>query len=123
MRLKGWGSPNSNKGTYTVVLYIFKYFVVCIFRLCYRIMSCTVVLMFTVPLTVGIVRLCYRTVSCTVMLMFTVPPDSWYIQTLLQNRVMHCHAYVYCHLDSVHHRVGRVLRVSPVIGIGTPPPL
>ncbi len=28
MRLKGWGSPNSNEGTYTVVLYIYKYFVV-----------------------------------------------------------------------------------------------
>jgi hypothetical protein len=27
LRLKGWGSPNSNEGTYTVVLYIFKYFV------------------------------------------------------------------------------------------------
>ncbi len=27
MRLKGWGSPNSNEGTYTVVLYIYKYFV------------------------------------------------------------------------------------------------
>jgi hypothetical protein len=26
-RLKGWGSPNSNEGTYTVVLYIYKYFV------------------------------------------------------------------------------------------------
>jgi hypothetical protein len=26
-RLKGWGSPNSNEGTYTVVLYICKYFV------------------------------------------------------------------------------------------------
>ncbi len=25
--LKGWGSPNSNEGTYTVVLYIYKYFV------------------------------------------------------------------------------------------------
>jgi hypothetical protein len=47
------------------------------------------------PLTVGIFRLCYRTVSCIVMLMFPVPPDSWHIQTLLQNRVMHCHAYVY----------------------------
>jgi hypothetical protein len=30
MRLKGWGSPNSNEGTYTVVLYIYKYFVVSI---------------------------------------------------------------------------------------------
>ena len=29
MRLKGWGSPNSNEGTYTVVLYIYKYFVRC----------------------------------------------------------------------------------------------
>ncbi len=28
LRLKGWGSPNSNEGTYTVVLYIYKYFVV-----------------------------------------------------------------------------------------------
>ncbi len=28
MRLQGWGSPNSNEGTYTVVLYIYKYFVV-----------------------------------------------------------------------------------------------
>ncbi len=27
MGLKGWGSPNSNEGTYTVVLYIYKYFV------------------------------------------------------------------------------------------------
>ena len=27
LRLKGWGSPNSNEGTYTVVLYINKYFV------------------------------------------------------------------------------------------------
>jgi hypothetical protein len=27
LRLKGWGSPNSNEGTYTVVLYICKYFV------------------------------------------------------------------------------------------------
>ncbi len=27
MRLKGWGSPNSNEGTYTVVLYIYMYFV------------------------------------------------------------------------------------------------
>jgi hypothetical protein len=27
LRLKGWGSPNSNEGTYTVVLYIYKYFV------------------------------------------------------------------------------------------------
>jgi hypothetical protein len=27
VRLKGWGSPNSNEGTYTVVLYIYKYFV------------------------------------------------------------------------------------------------
>ena len=27
MRLKGWGSPNSNEGSYTVVLYIYKYFV------------------------------------------------------------------------------------------------
>ena len=26
-RLKGWVSPNSNEGTYTVVLYIYKYFV------------------------------------------------------------------------------------------------
>jgi hypothetical protein len=26
-RLKGWGSPNSNEGTHTVVLYIYKYFV------------------------------------------------------------------------------------------------
>jgi hypothetical protein len=25
LRLKGWGSHNSNKGTYTVVLYIYKY--------------------------------------------------------------------------------------------------
>jgi hypothetical protein len=25
--LKGWGSPNSKEGTYTVVLYIYKYFV------------------------------------------------------------------------------------------------
>ncbi len=31
MRLKGWGSPNSNEGTYTVVLYIYKYFVVSLF--------------------------------------------------------------------------------------------
>jgi hypothetical protein len=29
LRLKGWGSPNSNEGTFTVVLYIYKYFVVC----------------------------------------------------------------------------------------------
>ncbi len=29
LRLKGWGSPNSNEGTYTVVLYIYKYFVLC----------------------------------------------------------------------------------------------
>ncbi len=28
LRLKGWGSPNSNEGAYTVVLYICKYFVV-----------------------------------------------------------------------------------------------
>ncbi len=28
LRLKGWGSPNSNEGTYTVVLNIYKYFVV-----------------------------------------------------------------------------------------------
>ncbi len=28
MRLKGWRSPNSIEGTYTVVLYIYKYFVV-----------------------------------------------------------------------------------------------
>jgi hypothetical protein len=28
LRLKGWGSPNSNEGTYIVVLYICKYFVV-----------------------------------------------------------------------------------------------
>jgi hypothetical protein len=28
LRLKGWGSPNSNEGTFTVVLYIYKYFVV-----------------------------------------------------------------------------------------------
>ncbi len=28
MRLKGWGSPNSNEGTDIVVLYIYKYFVV-----------------------------------------------------------------------------------------------
>jgi hypothetical protein len=28
LRLKGWGSPNSNEGTYTVVLYIYKYFVI-----------------------------------------------------------------------------------------------
>ncbi len=28
LRLKGWGSPNSNEGTYTVVLYICKYFVI-----------------------------------------------------------------------------------------------
>ncbi len=28
MRLKGWESPNSNEGTYTVVLYIYKYFVI-----------------------------------------------------------------------------------------------
>ncbi len=27
LRLKGWGSPNSNEGTSTVVLYIYKYFV------------------------------------------------------------------------------------------------
>ncbi len=27
LRLKGWGSPNSNEGTDTVVLYIYKYFV------------------------------------------------------------------------------------------------
>jgi hypothetical protein len=27
LRLKGWGSPNSDEGTYTVVLYIYKYFV------------------------------------------------------------------------------------------------
>ncbi len=27
LRLKGWGSPNSNEGTFTVVLYIYKYFV------------------------------------------------------------------------------------------------
>ncbi len=27
LRLKWWGSPNSNEGTYTVVLYIYKYFV------------------------------------------------------------------------------------------------
>jgi hypothetical protein len=26
-------------------------------------------------------------------------------------------------VDTVHHRVGRVLSVSPVVGIGTPPPL
>ncbi len=33
LRLKGWGSPNSNEGTYTVVLYIYKYFVVyCILK-------------------------------------------------------------------------------------------
>ena len=29
-------------------------------------------------------------------------PDSWHIQTLLQNHVMHCHAYVYCPPDSWH---------------------
>ncbi len=28
LQLKGWGSPNSNEGTYTVVLYIYKYFVI-----------------------------------------------------------------------------------------------
>jgi hypothetical protein len=28
LRLKWWGSPNSNEGTYTVVLYIYKYFVI-----------------------------------------------------------------------------------------------
>jgi hypothetical protein len=28
LRLKGWGSPISNEGTYTVVLYIYKYFVI-----------------------------------------------------------------------------------------------
>jgi hypothetical protein len=27
LRLKGWGSSNSEEGTYTVVLYIYKYFV------------------------------------------------------------------------------------------------
>ncbi len=27
LRLKGWGSPNSNEVTHTVVLYIYKYFV------------------------------------------------------------------------------------------------
>ncbi len=27
-QLKGWGSPNSNERTYTVVLYIYKYFVI-----------------------------------------------------------------------------------------------
>jgi hypothetical protein len=27
MRLKGWGSPNSDEETYTVVLYKYKYFV------------------------------------------------------------------------------------------------
>ena len=25
-RERGWGSPNSDEGTYTVVLYIYKYF-------------------------------------------------------------------------------------------------
>ncbi len=29
MRERGWGSPNSDDGTDTVVLYIYKYFVVC----------------------------------------------------------------------------------------------
>ncbi len=28
LRLKGWGSPNSDEWTYTVVLYIYKYFVI-----------------------------------------------------------------------------------------------
>ncbi len=28
LRERGWGSPNSDEGTYTVVLYIYKYFVV-----------------------------------------------------------------------------------------------
>ncbi len=27
MRERGWGSPNSDEGTYTVVLFIYKYFV------------------------------------------------------------------------------------------------
>ncbi len=27
LRERGWGSPNSDEGTYTVVLYIYKYFV------------------------------------------------------------------------------------------------
>ncbi len=29
MRERVWGSPNSDEGTYTVVLCIYKYFVVC----------------------------------------------------------------------------------------------
>jgi hypothetical protein len=29
LRLKGWGSPNSNEVTYTVVLYIYKYCTLC----------------------------------------------------------------------------------------------
>jgi hypothetical protein len=32
LRLKGWGSPNSNEGTYTVVLYIYKHFVGLVLR-------------------------------------------------------------------------------------------
>jgi len=27
LRERGWGSPNSDEGTYTVVLFIYKYFV------------------------------------------------------------------------------------------------
>ncbi len=27
LRERGWGSPNSDEGTYTVVLYVYKYFV------------------------------------------------------------------------------------------------
>ncbi len=34
LRLKGWGSPNSNEGTYTVVLYINKYVVGLCVQLC-----------------------------------------------------------------------------------------
>jgi hypothetical protein len=40
LRLKGWGSPNSNEGTYTVVLYIYKYFVEEVLLMSYLLLPC-----------------------------------------------------------------------------------
>ncbi len=37
--------------------------------------------------------------------------------------VIICTFLSYLTVDTVHHRVGRVLSVSPVVEIGTPPPL
>jgi hypothetical protein len=34
-----------------------------------------------------------------------------------------CIVVIYKGIEGVGHRVGRVLSVSPVVGIGTPPPL